>query len=36
VKLTGFVHGAGVIADKLIVDKTEEQFDMVFKTKLKV
>ena len=33
-EITGFIHGAGVIADKLIVDKTEEQFDMVFKTKV--
>ena len=33
-EITGFVHGAGVIADKLIVDKTEAQFDMVFKTKV--
>ncbi len=33
-EITGFVHGAGVIADKLIIDKTEEQFDMVFKTKV--
>jgi NAD(P)-dependent dehydrogenase (short-subunit alcohol dehydrogenase family) len=33
-EITGFVHGAGVIADKLIIDKTQEQFDMVFKTKV--
>ncbi|MDO8806621.1 MAG: SDR family NAD(P)-dependent oxidoreductase [Elusimicrobiota bacterium] len=30
----GFVHGAGVLADKLIVDKTAEQFDSVFDTKV--
>lgn len=33
-EITGFVHGAGVIADKLIIDKTEAQFDMVFRTKV--
>ena len=32
--ITGVVHGAGVIADKLIVDKTIEQFDRVFDTKV--
>ncbi|MHB0995958.1 MAG: SDR family NAD(P)-dependent oxidoreductase [Elusimicrobiales bacterium] len=30
----GLVHGAGVLADKLIQDKTEEQFDSVFDTKV--
>ena len=30
----GFVHGAGVLADKLILDKTAEQFDSVFDTKV--
>jgi NAD(P)-dependent dehydrogenase (short-subunit alcohol dehydrogenase family) len=28
------VHGAGVIADKLIAEKTDEQFDRVFATKV--
>lgn len=28
------VHGAGVLADKLIADKTEAQFDEVFSTKV--
>ena len=32
--ITGIVHGAGVLADKLLVDKTEEQFDRVFNTKV--
>jgi NAD(P)-dependent dehydrogenase (short-subunit alcohol dehydrogenase family)/acyl carrier protein len=30
----GLVHGAGVLADKLVIDKTPEQFDQVFKTKV--
>lgn len=30
----GLVHGAGVLADKLIKDKTDEQFDRVFTTKV--
>jgi len=30
----GLVHGAGVLADKLILDKTAEQFDSVFDTKV--
>ena len=30
----GFVHGAGVIADKLIAEKKDEQFDAVFSTKV--
>ncbi len=33
--ITGIVHGAGVLADKLIVDKTEDQFDRVFNTKVR-
>ena len=33
--VTGVVHGAGVLADKLVVDKTREQFDRVFDTKVK-
>jgi acyl transferase domain-containing protein/NADP-dependent 3-hydroxy acid dehydrogenase YdfG len=32
--ITGIVHGAGVLADKLIVDKTTAQFDTVFDTKV--
>ncbi|MEI7529096.1 MAG: SDR family NAD(P)-dependent oxidoreductase, partial [Elusimicrobiota bacterium] len=32
--IRGFVHGAGVLADKLILDKTAEQFDSVFDTKV--
>ncbi|MEU8546170.1 SDR family NAD(P)-dependent oxidoreductase [Streptomyces roseoverticillatus] len=31
--VTGIVHGAGVLADKRIADKTDEQFDAVFGTK---
>ncbi|MDX3855746.1 SDR family oxidoreductase [Streptomyces sp. AK02-01A] len=31
--VTGIVHGAGVLADKLIADKTDEQFDQVLATK---
>jgi NAD(P)-dependent dehydrogenase (short-subunit alcohol dehydrogenase family) len=33
-KLDGLVHGAGVLADKLIADKTPEQFAAVWETKL--
>ncbi len=29
----GLIHGAGVLADALIADKTEEQFDRVYGTK---
>lgn len=32
--VTGFVHGAGVIVDRFIKDKTEDQFNMVFDTKV--
>ena len=32
--VTGVLHGAGVLADKLIVEKTDEQFDRVFDTKV--
>lgn len=32
--IAGVVHGAGVLADKLIVDKTDAQFDAVFNTKV--
>ncbi|MDQ7772685.1 MAG: SDR family NAD(P)-dependent oxidoreductase, partial [Elusimicrobiales bacterium] len=30
----GLVHGAGVLADKFILDKTDAQFDSVFDTKV--
>ncbi|NOX29922.1 MAG: SDR family NAD(P)-dependent oxidoreductase, partial [Actinobacteria bacterium] len=32
--ITGVVHGAGVLADKVIAEKTNEQFDAVFSTKV--
>ena len=32
--ITGIVHGAGVLADKRIADKTAEQFELVFTTKV--
>ncbi|MFE4801348.1 SDR family NAD(P)-dependent oxidoreductase [Streptomyces sp. NPDC056708] len=32
--ITGIVHGAGVLADKRIADKTDEQFDRVMSTKV--
>jgi NAD(P)-dependent dehydrogenase (short-subunit alcohol dehydrogenase family) len=32
-RLDGFIHGAGVIEDKLIEDKTPESFNRVFDTK---
>jgi putative intracellular protease/amidase len=32
--ITGVVHGAGVLADKRIADKTEQQFEQVFDTKV--
>ncbi len=32
--ITGVVHGAGVLADRLIADKTDDQFDRVFNTKV--
>ncbi|WP_049975880.1 type I polyketide synthase [Azospirillum sp. B506] len=32
--ISGIVHGAGVLADKRIGDKTREQFDAVFRTKV--
>jgi NADP-dependent 3-hydroxy acid dehydrogenase YdfG len=32
--ITGLIHGAGVIADRLIADKTDEQFDHVYATKV--
>ncbi|MBW2671658.1 MAG: SDR family oxidoreductase, partial [Deltaproteobacteria bacterium] len=33
--IKGIIHGAGVLEDRWIVDKTLEQFDMVFDTKVK-
>ncbi|MBU0991238.1 MAG: SDR family oxidoreductase [Proteobacteria bacterium] len=33
--VTGIIHGAGVLNDKLIADKTPEQFDLVFNTKVR-
>ena len=33
--IQGLVHGAGVIADKLLAAKTDAQFDLVFDTKVK-
>ena len=32
--IAGVIHGAGVLADRLIEDKTAEQFDAVFSTKV--
>jgi short-subunit dehydrogenase/acyl carrier protein len=32
--ITGIVHGAGVLADKLLAEKTDEQFNRVFNTKV--
>jgi malonyl CoA-acyl carrier protein transacylase len=32
--ITGIVHGAGVLADKRIAEKTDEQFTRVFETKV--
>ncbi|WP_165964357.1 type I polyketide synthase [Actinomadura sp. KC216] len=32
--ITGLVHGAGVLADARIADKTDDQFDLVFNTKI--
>ena len=32
--VTGIIHGAGVIADKLIEDKTDEEFNKVYDTKV--
>ncbi|HZI58486.1 MAG TPA: SDR family oxidoreductase, partial [Verrucomicrobiae bacterium] len=32
--ITAIVHGAGVLADKRIADKTDDQFDRVFDTKV--
>jgi malonyl CoA-acyl carrier protein transacylase len=32
--VTGIIHGAGALADKLIADKTDAQFNKVFRTKV--
>jgi acyl transferase domain-containing protein/NADP-dependent 3-hydroxy acid dehydrogenase YdfG len=32
--VTGLIHGAGVLADALLADKTDEQFSAVFDTKV--
>ena len=32
--IRGLVHGAGVLADRRIVDQSDSQFDLVFKTKV--
>ena len=32
--ITGLVHGAGVLADKRIADKSDEQFTRVYRTKV--
>ena len=31
----GLIHGAGVLADRKIVDQTDSQFDLVYDTKVK-
>lgn len=33
-QVTGIIHGAGVLEDRLIVDKTDDQFKRVLKTKV--
>ncbi|MCK5716897.1 MAG: SDR family NAD(P)-dependent oxidoreductase, partial [Thiomargarita sp.] len=32
--ITGIIHGAGVLADKLIEKKTEQEFELVYTTKI--
>ncbi|MCR4783026.1 MAG: SDR family NAD(P)-dependent oxidoreductase [bacterium] len=32
--VVGFVHAAGALADRFVADKTDEQFDIVFDTKV--
>jgi len=34
-KITGIIHGAGILADRLIEDKTVDDFEAVFRTKVK-
>lgn len=33
--ISGLIHGAGTLADKLLVDKTDDAFDRVFDTKVR-
>jgi acyl transferase domain-containing protein/NAD(P)-dependent dehydrogenase (short-subunit alcohol dehydrogenase family) len=33
--ITGIIHGAGVLEDRLIIDKTPEQFERVYDTKVR-
>ncbi|MEE8399138.1 MAG: SDR family NAD(P)-dependent oxidoreductase, partial [Desulfobacterales bacterium] len=33
--IKGIIHGAGILADRLIIDKTLEQFEKVFDTKVR-
>jgi NAD(P)-dependent dehydrogenase (short-subunit alcohol dehydrogenase family) len=33
--ITGIIHGAGVLEDRLIIDKSVDQFERVFDTKVK-
>ena len=33
--IAGIIHGAGVLEDRLIIDKTVDQFERVFDTKVK-
>ncbi|MDY0213802.1 MAG: SDR family NAD(P)-dependent oxidoreductase, partial [Desulfuromonadaceae bacterium] len=33
--IRGIIHGAGVLADKAIADKTTEQFELVYSTKIR-
>jgi NAD(P)-dependent dehydrogenase (short-subunit alcohol dehydrogenase family) len=33
-RLDAILHGAGIVEDKLLIDKTEESFDRVFDTKV--
>ena len=33
--ITGIIHGAGVLEDRLIIDKTPDQFERVFDTKVR-
>ncbi len=33
--ITGIIHGAGVLEDRLIIDKTVDQFERVYDTKVK-
>ena len=33
--IAGIIHGAGVLADRAIVDQTAEQFDLVYAPRLR-